>query len=160
MKSKYFFMLRPVRAQGKVENQRIFGLICSLHRALVRNNDINLAEYGVSAVQLHALVFTKIRCSRGERVCQRDIERATGLRPSSVSAMLVNLEKGGFLTRCSSADDARTKYISLTEKGEELCERNRELMDMCDERINSSLTPEELASFRSIILKVLNSLEN
>lgn len=147
----FFSCFRGIR----VENQRLFGAICSLHRAIVRSNDINLSEYGISSVQLHALVFIRIKSLHGEQVCQRDIERATGLRPSSVSSMLSNLQRGGFLTRTSPIDDARTKYIALTDKGVELCEKNRELMDKCDERICAALSSEEQHTFISLINKVL-----
>ncbi len=142
----------------ELENLRLFGAICCLHRTLVRSNDINLAEYGISAVQFHTLVFIHFKGANGERVCQRDVERATGLRPSSVSSMLANLEKDGFITRSASADDARTKFIALSARGEELCEKNRELMDKCDGRIRAALTEGEQVALKSLIDKILASV--
>ncbi len=138
---------------------RLFGSICSVHRALVRNNDGNLAEYGISAVQLHALVFIRLSELRGISVCQRDVERETGLRPSSVSAMLGNLERADIITRTPSKDDARTKYISLTPLGEELCIKNKELMDRCDEQVCAALTDEEQATLKRLLVKILASIE-
>ena len=130
-----------------------------MHRALVRNNDGNLAEYGISAVQLHALVFIRLSELRGISVCQRDVERETGLRPSSVSAMLGNLERADIITRTPSKDDARTKYISLTPLGEELCIKNKELMDRCDEQVCAALTDEEQATLKRLLVKILASIE-
>ncbi len=138
---------------------RIFGAICSLHRALVRQNDINLSEYGISAVQFHALIYIHRNSLKGNSVCQRDIERETGLRPSSVSSMLSTLEGAGFISRTPSKDDARIKYIVLTHKGEQLCLKNKVLMDKCDEEINSALTPEELVTLHALISKILDSIK-
>lgn len=95
---------------------------------------------------------------RGEKVCQRDVERETGLRPSSVSAMIANLEKAGFLSRASSEDDGRTKYLSLLPPGLEICRRNKALMDKCDEQICSALTDEEQVTLKNLLLKIQNSI--
>lgn len=131
-----------------------------MHRALVRNNDVNLAEHGVSAVQLHTLIFIKIKELHGEKVCQRDVERETGLRPSSVSSMLTNLERAQLITRTPAEDDARTKYLTLLPLGSAMCERNREFMDKCDEQICAALTEDEQRTFKKLLVKVLDSLED
>lgn len=141
-----------------MENQRLFGAIFSVHRALVRKNDLNLAAHGISAVQFHTLVFVHIKSTRGEKVCQRDVERETGLRPSSVSSMLANLERSAFIERVSSADDARTKYITLTPLGLEICKKNKELMDKCDSQVCAALTEEEQVTLKNLLAKVQNSL--
>ena len=142
-----------------LEPQRLFGAICSVHRALVRQNDVNLAEHGISAVQLHTLVFIHIMGMKGKKVCQRDVERETGLRPSSVSSMLANLERADFITRTPADSDARTKYITLNPLGLEICESNKELMDKCDEQVCAALTPEEQLTLKNLLMKVQNSLE-
>ena len=142
-----------------MEHKRLFGAISSVHRALIRQNDFNLAGHGISAVQLHTLVFIHIKSKEGKKVCQRDVERETGLRPSSVSAMLVNLERADFITRASSEDEARTKYLALTDAGIELCKKNKELMDKCDAKVCAALTEEEQETLKNLLQKIQNSLE-
>lgn len=150
-----------LRKYGVVlENQRLFGAICSLHRTLIRQNDINLSVYGISAVQFHTLIFVHINTMRGCKVCQRDIERETGLRPSSVSSMLSNLERAGLIERASPQDDARTKCITLTAGGIEICKKNKEIMDKCDERIGAALSEEEQLILKKLLVKVQNNLDN
>ncbi len=143
-----------------MQTTRLFGAICSLHRALVRNNDVNLAEYGITSVQLHTLIFVHIKTMLNQKVCQRDIERETGLRPSSVSAMLTNLEKANLIERVSSEEDARTKYIELRPAGAEICEKNKELMDKCDEQICGALSKEEQVQLKNLLSKVQKSILN
>ena len=95
-----------------------------------------------------------------QKVCQRDIERETGLRPSSVSAMLTNLEKANLIERVSSEEDARTKYIELRPAGAEICEKNKELMDKCDEQICGALSKEEQVQLKNLLSKVQKSILN
>lgn len=138
-----------------MENKRVFGALCYLHAALVRKNDSVLSEYGLNGMQLHTMVFVHVKTMRGEKVCQRDIERETGLRPSSVSSMLSNLERADFIIRTPAEDDARTKYITLTQKGTELCVMNKELMNKGDEIIQSALSEEEQTQMRALLVKVI-----
>ena len=68
-----------------MENKRLFGLVCYLHRQMSRENNYIFADYGITPIQLNALMFTYVKNKNDEKVCQRDIERHVNLRPSSVS---------------------------------------------------------------------------
>lgn len=140
-----------------MENKRLFGKICCLHRELSRQSHINLSDFGVTGVQLHTLVFVMVESLCGHSVCQRDIERQTGLRASSVSTLLGNLEKNGFISRTQSAEDARTKTIVLTGKGRELCAKNKIVMDRCDRLVESALTEEEQTLLNVLLDKILSA---
>lgn len=141
-----------------MENKRLFGKLCYLHREMCRENNVLFAENGISPVQLHAMIHIHRAMIAGERVCQKDVEKYVNLRASSVSALLTNLERGGFVRRIVSEGDARTKYIELTEKGKEICLRNRMLMDNCDGVIQSALTGEEQSEFETLLNKIIDSI--
>ncbi len=141
-----------------MENKRIFGLICYLSRQLTRDNNLTFSEYGITPVQLHAMAFVNKNSNAGVKVCQRDIEKQINLRPSSVSTLLSNLEKDGFIVRTVSDGDARTKYIALTEKGKYVCIKNKLLMDECDRAIESALTEEEQNTFKELLTKIIEAL--
>lgn len=143
-----------------MENKRLFGKLSYLHREMCRENNNLFAENGISPVQLHAMIFIYKSTASGERVCQKDVEKRINLRASSVSTLLSNLEKGGFLVRKVSEGDARTKYIELTTKGKDICIRNKLLMDECDSVIQAALTEEEQAEFEKLLNKILNSISN
>lgn len=138
-----------------MEKKRLFGRMCCLHALLVRKIDSLLSEYGLNGMQMHTMIFVKIKNRRGEKVCQRDVERETGLRPSSVSSMLSNLERSSFIVRTPSEEDARTKYITLTPEGDELCEKNKELMNNADLIIEDALTEEERANLSELLFKLI-----
>jgi len=144
-----------------MENERLFGLICYLQRTLTRKNASRLSKEGVkdiSGVQLHALICVAKAKETGQRLCQRDLERELGLRPSSVSSMLANLERSGYIARKQSENDARAKYVVLTKKGEYLCESHKHVMDSCDLLVQQCLTEEERKQFKTLIFKIIDSI--
>ena len=120
-----------------------------------RDNHKLFADYGISHVQMHAMVFIKVETDEGRSVCQKDIEKQVNLRPSAMSTMLTNLEKSGFIVRTVSDGDARTKYVTLTEKGKSVCLQNKLLMEKCDGIVQSALTEEEQETFKNLLLKIM-----
>lgn len=133
--------------------------MCYVNREMERRNSENLSSFGISGAQLQALVYVH-RCTlRGEKVCQRDVERELNLRASSVSTLLAGLTSCGYVTRAFAEGDARTKFIELTPKGEQLCLKNRELMDKCDAIIQDALTEEEQVQFKELLIKIFNHIK-
>lgn len=143
-----------------MENKKLFGLICYLQRQMSRENNSLFAEYGVSPIQLQALAFVHVQTKKGKAVCQKDIEKYVNLRASSVSTLLSTLEKNGLVKRIIADGDARTKFISLTENGVNLCNKNKILMDNCDALIQSALSEEEQENFKNLLLKIIAEIEN
>ena len=125
---------------------------------MCRENNQLFAEYGVSPVQMHAMIFIHINTKEGKKVCQKDVEKQINLRPSSVSTLISNLEKDGFLVRTVSDGDARTKYLELTEKGKDLCIKDKMLVDSCDGAIQSALTEEEQTQFVNLLEKIIQTI--
>lgn len=142
------------------ENKRLFGKLCYLHRQMCRENNQLFAEYGVTPVQMHVLIFIHKISKSGQKVFQKDIEKQINLRPSSVSTLISNLEKDGFLTRTVSEGDARSKYLELTEKGKYVCIKDKLFMESCDGAIQNALTEEEQEQFEKLLKKIIDSISN
>ena len=142
-----------------MENKRLFGLINYLHRQMSRENNQLFTDYGVTPVQFNAILFVFIQNKKGKNVCQKDIERHVNLRPSSVSTLLTTIEKSGFILRTVAEGDARTKFVTLTDKGKVLCGKNKLLMDKCDARIQSALSEEEQETFANLLNKIIAEIE-
>ncbi|MDE6867739.1 MAG: MarR family winged helix-turn-helix transcriptional regulator [Clostridia bacterium] len=141
-----------------MENKRLYGKMCYLHRQMYRENVQMFAEHGVSPVQMHAMVFIRKRLMQGEKVMQKDIEKFINLRASSVSTLISNLESKGFITRSVSDGDGRAKYIELTEKGNNICMKDRQLMEKCDSAIQSALGKDEQEEFERLLTKIIDSV--
>lgn len=123
-----------------------------------RENNFLFAEYGITPVQMDALLLVLRRTRQGEKVCQKDIEKHVNLRASSVSTLLTTLEKKGYLVRKVADGDARTKYLTLTEKGSALCNDNRLYMEKCDALVQSALTEEEQETFITLLNKIMSGI--
>lgn len=115
------------------ENKRLFGKLCYLHRQMCRENNQLFTEYGVTPVQMHALIFIHKSVKAGQRVCQKDVEKQINLRPSSVSTLISNLEK----------------YV---------CIKDKLFMDSCDSAIQNALTEDEQEVFEKLLQKIINKI--
>lgn len=67
---------------------------------------------------------------------QRELERALGLKASSVSSLVVTLEQKGFITSARTEEDARSKRIVLTPQAREL----QTVLDGSAKKIESRLS--------------------
>lgn len=143
-----------------MENKRLFGKICAIQRNMSRVNNAIMSGSGVSPVQMQTLITLHRAEFDGKELCQKDIENELSMRPSSVSSMLVNLENGGYIERCYSKDSARTKIVTLTEKGRQLCIDNKKIVDECDYAVMSALTPEEQEMLDYLLVKILKDIDS
>ena len=133
--------------------------MCYVNREMERRNSENLSSFGISGAQLQTLVYVH-RCTlRGEKVCQRDVERELNLRASSGSTLLAGLTSCGYVPRAFTERGAFMRCIVLTPKGEQLCLKNRELMDKCDAIIQDALTEEEQVQFKELLIKIFNHIK-
>lgn len=141
-----------------MENKRLYDKICYLHRQIYRENIQLFAKFGVSPVQMHAMVFIRKKAVQNVKVMQKDVEKFINLRASSVSTLISNLERKGFITRNVAEGDARAKFIELTEKGNNICLKDKQLMEKSDKAIQSALTEEEQEEFERLLTKIIDSV--
>lgn len=85
------------------------------------------------------LVIDYLYENRNHEVTQKDIEKALVINRATTSKMLLLLEQKGFISRRSSAEDARKKIVVLTEQG-------------CNFRIHNLIKAEELNHFFAEVL--------
>src|SRR5947207_10865747 len=83
------------------------------YMALHRRSDARFASDGVTADQFVLLATL----DRGHALTQRELARRMSSDPSTVRAMLVLLERRGFVARETHPTDARARTVSLTPKG-------------------------------------------
>lgn len=83
------------------------------YMAMHRRTDNALAKYGVTADQF-VLMAT---LSRGQALTQRELAQRISSDPSTVRAMLVLLEKQGYVQRETNPDDSRALLVKLTATG-------------------------------------------
>lgn len=120
--------------------------------------DRSFAECDVTYPQ--SRVLTRLFAQLGkENVNQRDLEYALGIKASSVSSLVRNLEQKGFI-RCERLpQDTRNKRVILTEKGMEVRKVLEDARNQAESRMVEGLTLEQQEQLRSYLRQVLNNLE-
>lgn len=93
-------------------------------------------------------------------IFQRDIEEEFGIRRSSVSATLSNLEEKGYIKRSSVSQDARLKKITVTDKGEKIVEESMKIINEFEKELISQITKEELDIFYRVLNKLASVADN
>lgn len=129
-----------------------------LSNILKRLCDENLAKQNITYSQLKVLVF--ISKNGGEKgVLQSDMEKEFGIRKSSVTSILQNMEKNGLIKRISDPADGRIKKVFLSESGKILDDDLKNYINNIESEIDKDFSDEEKVSFKIMLSKALSNLE-
>lgn len=89
---------------------------------------------------------------------QADLTRQLMIEPPTAAKMLARLERAGFVARERSATDRRVVLVSLTDAGRALQEPVTSVWQRLEEMTTTSLTPEETAQLRGLLVRVAGDL--
>ena len=120
--------------------------------------DDNLAKHNITLEQVKIIRFIHSQ-SMLSSVYQKDIETEFGIRRSSVTSILQNIEKNGLITREGDISDARIKKVLLTEKGTMLSQLLKDYIYNLEAVIVSGMTTEEKDLFLHLLKRALNNAE-
>lgn len=140
------------------DNPDIGFLITNISYAVRQYFDKCFSDYDVTYPQ--SRVLTRLFRQLGkENVNQRDLEYALGIKASSVSSLVRNLEQKGFI-RCERLpQDTRNKRVILTEKGMEVQKVLADARNQAEENMVKGLSEEQQELLRTCLRQVLNNLE-
>lgn len=115
------------------------------------------ADYDITYPQSRVLNRLFYQLDKGD-VNQRDLEYALGIKASSVSSLVRNLEQKGFI-RCERLpQDTRNKRVLLTEKGMEVQSVLAGSRDKAEEKLVQGLTEEEREVLQRCLTKIMDNL--
>ncbi len=107
----------------------------------------------------HGWVLGYLYLNSGKDIYQRDIEKVSNLRRSTITSFVDNFEKKGLIKREADTLDARKKKLILTQKGLDThLGLEKGLSDGAD-KIFSGVTEKELATFNIVLNKMKRNLE-
>lgn len=89
-----------------------------------------------------------------EPVSQKDLVEKLDVRPSSLSEMLKKLESKGLIERRQDEEDKRNVIVSLSEKGREAADKEKQRKGKLEEELFRALSEEERDKLNSILLKL------
>lgn len=140
------------------DNPDIGYLITNISYAIRQYFDKCFADYDVTYPQSRVLTRLFGQLNKGD-VNQRDLEYALGIKASSVSSLVRNLEQKGFI-RCERLpQDTRNKRVILTEKGMEVQEVIMGVRNRAEENMVKGLSDDQQKLLRQCLRQVLDNLE-
>lgn len=130
----------------KIENSlnRIFGSVA--------------LKYGLTGKQFFILGFILKQSKKGE-ITQKDIENFGNVRKSSVSSIISNLEKNGFIVRKPSEKDSRVNIILPTEKAYEIERKINAKKKKVENEIFSCFSEEEIKQCGKLLSELQNKIK-
>jgi DNA-binding MarR family transcriptional regulator len=134
------------------------GVVRSVERAnqrVRRYLAAHLDRLGITEIEAHLLarLSAKGPCSVAE------LQRAFGLRPSTLTNALNRLERGELLVRESDPVDRRTFTLRLTADGRRAARNVIALVDSLEARLATKVSEKELESFLAVIAALENAVE-
>lgn len=125
----------------------------------LRRRSVALQEkLGMSGAQGNILNYILVD-GRKRPVYQKDIEKEFGLRPSTATEALKNLEAKGLICRISEKQDGRLKRIELTSKAEKIRHLITSEIAESENLLLKGITEEERRIFIEIGEKMLKNLD-
>jgi DNA-binding MarR family transcriptional regulator len=80
-----------------------------------------------------------------------DLQKAFGLRPSTLTNALDRLQRRGFLLRRSDPRDRRTFLLALTAAGRRASREVIALVDTLEARVSARVSTQQLVAFHAVI---------
>ena len=111
-----------------------------------------LDQYKITTKQ--AKVLSYLKRNQGEEILQKNIEEFFFLRSSTVTSVMQNLEKAGYIERYTNTADKRMKRILITEKGNEVYENCNRVKDQLEQYVLEGWSMEEKEEFKRLLDKV------
>ena len=97
--------------------------------------------------------------AKNDGVSSRELAELMDIRPSSLTEMLVRMEREGLITRTTDENDRRVTRISMTESCAELAKQHCERRAEDIARVSACFTDEEAAQFCSMCDRLREHLE-
>lgn len=105
-------------------------------------------------------VITYLFSRRDEDVFQIDIEKHLKLKGATITGIINNLMRSGFIKRVVSEKDKRYKKIVLTDKGKSTYDVVSKSAFSIEERLVKGMSEEEKQQLQILIRKALKNMED
>ena len=125
--------------------------IARIHRRFVESIELTVPQ---------SKVITYLFSRRDEDVFQIDIEKHLKLKGATITGIIDNLVRAGFINRVVSKADKRYKKIVLTEKGKSTYDVVSKSAFSIEERLVKGMSEEEKLQLQILIRKAIKNMED
>ena len=126
--------------------------------AVDRRLSRKLAEIDLTEAEGH-VIFHLVEVGPERLAGIPDLNRAFGMRPSTLTSVLDRLEKRRMITRKPNPGDRRSFLIGVTRSGRAAAARVRALFEELEGSAAASVTARDLAGFHKVIAALRESCE-
>lgn len=137
-----------------VELKSVVNLMC---RKISQQPSVKGEEDNLSSMQVWVIEYLYENQQRD--IFQRDLEADFNVRRSTVSGILQNLERKGYIHRESVNQDARLKKITLTDEALNIHKQMMQKAAILEEQMTKNITNEEWVVFYQVLEKIKNNLK-
>ncbi len=117
----------------------------------VRSGKYNLTQYQIIGYLLR---------HDGEKVCQKDLEKETGLKKASITGSIDNLVEKGTVIRVPSTDDRRKNYIYLTDKVLNFRKQLKERENLFNDQIKGNIPEADKEAFFRVMDQIKDNIRS
>ncbi len=104
-------------------------------------------------------LFPYLDVNRDAEVTQKELCEHACCKPSTISVLIDELERDGYLKKSKSKNDSRKTVIKLTNKGTKAAHQIKEILDSLDSKIENALSKEEQETVISCIEKLIEVIQ-
>ena len=129
-----------------------------MNRKMQRHFSSYFSDSQLTSIQGIVLHYIIVEKDRGD-IFPKDLEEFLGIKGSSVTSLINNLEQGGYLRRESLESDGRYKKLVLTEKTKGMQE---DILKRVYDYIHSmfvGIPEDQLKIFESVILQMTKNAD-
>ncbi|GFG41947.1 MarR family winged helix-turn-helix transcriptional regulator [Streptococcus canis] len=112
-----------------------------------------IASYGITHSQFKCLKYLYL-FDNGS-LNQRDLEHYFHMSNPTVTRILQNLEKEGWIKRLANGKDKRHKQLYLTDKALSMQENFKDIANQLESQLTERLTDQELDHLQTLLRKML-----
>ena len=108
---------------------------------------------------LQAKILKFLLENKNEVICQKDLENNFNVSKTTISEVLLTMEKAKVIKRVSVPDDARVKRIILTNTSLERLEELEKNFQAINDELVAGISDDELAQFINILNKMQDNMK-
>lgn len=105
----------------------------------------------------HRLLMT---LGKNPNCSQNELALILDVSPAAVAVSLGKLEKSGYITRVTSADDRRSNQVAISEKGNRVIRNSIKLFDEVESTMFRDFSEEEVHQFQGFLQRACRNLES
>lgn len=140
-----------------MDNNPIMYELGQTHKIFKENVRREVLSHNIPITYFNILKF--LNQNKDREINQVDLCEYLGIKPSSVSVNLVNMEQDNLIERRKSSTDTRKTVVVITDKGYILLKEALKAYKVIDKKIDSIITKDEEEALRKILKKIREGLK-